>query len=78
MNDEPYEAVNEWNSCQDELMITTRMVRARTVDMAIAAGRSPLEIRQRDYELAKREITGESEPDRQMEVLYPGFSSPVI
>lgn len=75
MNDEPYAAVNEWNSCYDTQMDALRMLRARTVALAVAAGRSSLDIRQSDYEIAKREITGESEPDRQLAVLYPGFFS---
>jgi len=50
---------------------TPQMVRARTVEMAICAGRSSLEIRQRDYERAKRELTGESDPARQLAILYP-------
>lgn len=46
------------------------MVRSRTVELAIRAGRSSIEIRQRDYEQAKREVTGETDYDRQQEVLY--------
>lgn len=46
------------------------MVRSRTVELAIRAGRSPIEIRQRDYEQAKRELTGETDFDRQQAVLY--------
>lgn len=53
-------------------LVTPHMVRARTVELAINAGRSPLEIRQRDYERAKIELTGETEPDRQLAILYPG------
>lgn len=47
------------------------MVRSRTVELAIIAGRSSLEISQRDYEQAKRELTGESDYERQQAVLYP-------
>lgn len=46
------------------------MVRSRTVELAIRAGRSPIEIRQRDYEQAKRELTGETDFDCQQAVLY--------
>jgi hypothetical protein len=46
------------------------MVRSRTVELAIRAGRTPIEIRQSDYEQAKRELTGESDFDRQQMVLY--------
>ncbi len=52
--------------------VTPHMVRCRTVELAIGAGRSPIEIRQRDYEQAKRELTGELDFDRQHAVLYGG------
>lgn len=48
------------------------MVRRRTVELAISAGRSSIEIRQRDYEQAKRELTGETDFGRQHAVLYGG------
>lgn len=51
--------------------VTFSMVRSRTVELAIMAGRSSIEISQRDYEQAKRELTGETDFDRQQEVLYP-------
>jgi hypothetical protein len=37
----------------------------RTRELAALAGRSPLDITQTDYEQAKREVTGESQPDKQ-------------
>ena len=40
-------------------------VRARTRELAWLAGRSPADVSQVDYEQAKREVTGESDPDRQ-------------
>lgn len=46
------------------------MVRARTVELAIRAGRRSIEIRQSDYEQAKRELTGETDFDRQQVMLY--------
>jgi methyl coenzyme M reductase gamma subunit len=49
--------------------VTHGMVRARTVELALIAGRSSIEIRQRDYEQAKRELTGESDSERQLAVL---------
>jgi methyl coenzyme M reductase gamma subunit len=52
--------------------VTPHMVRSRTVELAIRAGRTPIEIRQRDYEQARRELTGETDFDRQHAVLYPG------
>ena len=47
------------------------MVRTRTVELAVGAGRSPVEIRQRDYEQAMRELTGETDFDRQQAAIYP-------
>jgi hypothetical protein len=52
--------------------VTPHMVRSMTVELAIRAGRSSFEIRQRDYEQAMRELTGETDFDRQQAVLYPG------
>ncbi len=48
---------------------TREMVRLRTIELASIAGRGPLEIRQCDYERAKREVTGETHFDRQQEIL---------
>ena len=45
------------------------MVRARTRELALIAGRRSHEIKQVDYERAKREVTGESDFDRQEAVL---------
>jgi methyl coenzyme M reductase gamma subunit len=53
-------------------IVTPHMVRSRTVELAITAGRSSIEIRQSDYERAKRELTGETDFDRQQAVLYGG------
>ena len=53
--------------------VTPHMVRMRTVELALKAGRSSMEIRQRDYEQAKRELTGETDFDRQHAVLYPSL-----
>jgi hypothetical protein len=47
------------------------MVRSRTVDLALHSGRKPIEIRQSDYERAKREITGESDSHRQLQIMHP-------
>lgn len=54
-------------------LVTPHMVRSRTVELAINAGRSSIEISQRDYEQAKRELTGETDFERQQAVLYPGL-----
>jgi hypothetical protein len=51
------------------------MVRSMTVELAIRAGRSSFEIKQRDYERAMRELTGETDFDRQQAVLYSGQSA---
>lgn len=48
---------------------TREMVRARTREFALIAGRGSHEIKQVDYERAKREVTGESDFDRQEAVL---------
>ena len=49
--------------------VTREMVHARTVELAVLAGRDSLQIHQRDYERAKHELTGESDFDRQQAVL---------
>lgn len=51
--------------------VTPAMVRSRTAEIALNAGRSSLEINQRDYEQAKRELTGETDFDLQQAILYP-------
>lgn len=45
--------------------VSRDMVRARTCELARRAGRAPHEITSTDYERAKFELTGESDPDRQ-------------
>lgn len=52
--------------------ITREMVQARTRELAIIAGRPPPQVSQVDYEQAKRELTGESDLDRQNAVLDSG------
>ena len=49
--------------------VTREMLHARTLELALMAGRSALQIKQVDYERAKRELTGESDFDRQQAVL---------
>ena len=49
--------------------VSRRMVRWRTDELALLAGRSGSEVRQSDYEQAKRELTGESDTDRQNAIL---------
>ena len=45
------------------------MVDTRTHALAVKAGRIPPYVVQTDYEQAKRELTGETDPDRQLAVL---------
>jgi hypothetical protein len=49
--------------------VTRDMVHARTRELAVISGRAPYEASQADYEQAKRELTGESDMDRQDEIL---------
>jgi hypothetical protein len=49
--------------------VTREMVYGRTLELASLAGRNSLQIKQVDYEQAKREITGESDFDRQQSLL---------
>ncbi len=49
--------------------VTRAMIQARTRELTLIAGRSPLDVCQSDYEQAKRELTGESDIDRQEAVL---------
>jgi hypothetical protein len=49
--------------------VTRDMVHARTRELAVISGRAAHEASQADYEQAKRELTGESDIDRQDEVL---------
>jgi len=50
-------------------MVTREMVYARTRSLAQAAGRAPQNVRQSDYEQARRELTGVSDHSRQEEML---------
>jgi len=45
--------------------VTREMVYARTIELASLAGRASHEIKQFDYEQAKRDLTGESDFDKQ-------------
>ena len=53
--------------------VTREMVHARTLELAAIAGRKPHQIKQVDYERAKRELTGESDFDRQQAMLDAGL-----
>lgn len=41
-------------------------VRARTMELAVRAGRQPWDIRQSDYETSKFEFTGQADPEKQL------------
>jgi len=43
--------------------VTRKMVRERAVELAIINGRSAQEVSKSDWEQAKRELTGDSDPD---------------
>lgn len=45
--------------------VTREMVQSRARELALIAGRAPPHVAQVDYEHAKRELTGESDMDRQ-------------
>ncbi|MEO5711866.1 MAG: hypothetical protein ABIT37_00110 [Luteolibacter sp.] len=49
--------------------ITRELVHARTLELALIDGRNSHQIKQVDYERAKRELTGESDFDRQQQIL---------
>ena len=49
--------------------VTREMVHARARELASLSGYAPPHVRQSDYEQAKRELTGESDIDRQDAVL---------
>jgi hypothetical protein len=49
--------------------VTRQMVYTRTLELASLAGRTSRQIKQMDYERAKRELTGESDFDKQQAML---------
>ena len=49
--------------------VIRKMVHDRTRELALAAGRHPLQVTHSDYQRARRDITGESEFERQDAVL---------
>ena len=49
--------------------VTREMVHRRTRELTVIAGRDPQQVRQADYEQAMRELTGETDGDRQQAVL---------
>ncbi len=51
--------------------VTREMVHARTRELARLAGRDPAHVSHADYEQARRDLTGESDTERQDAVLEP-------
>jgi hypothetical protein len=49
--------------------VTCKMVRERAVELAVINGRSAQEVSKSDWEQAKRELTGDSDPDPNEAVL---------
>lgn len=49
--------------------VTRQMVHDRTLELAMLDGRYGHQIKQVDYEQAKRELTGETDFDRQQQIL---------
>jgi hypothetical protein len=49
--------------------VTREMLQTRARELALIAGRTPPLVTQADYELAKREMNGEPEEDRQEAIL---------
>jgi hypothetical protein len=50
--------------------VSREKVYARTTELAILAGRQAHEISKYDYDRAKQELTGSSDPDQQLLLLY--------
>lgn len=65
MNTESYSQSQLAGNCKGSKAITRAMLHARTRELAAKAGRIPPEVTQLDYEQAKRELTGETDLDRQ-------------
>lgn len=53
--------------------VTREMIAHRTRELALRAGRTPPYVVQADYEQAKRDVTGETDADRQ-EAVIAGFA----
>ena len=49
--------------------VSRAMVHTHTRELALIAGRTPANVTQADYEQARREVTGESDTDRQDAIL---------
>jgi hypothetical protein len=55
--------------------VTREQLKTRTRELALLAGRLPAHVLQKDYEEAKRELTGESDWDRQEARIDAGFTA---
>jgi len=54
--------------------VTRQMVHDRTLELAQIDGRNSHQIKQVDYEQAKRDLTGESDFERQQQILdFPEY-----
>ena len=54
--------------------VTRQMVYDRTLELALINGRNSHQIKQVDYEQAKRDLTGESDYERQQQILdFPEY-----
>ena len=69
MTTSPLMQKNRKNSALAAPRATRQMVRVRTEELASLAGRKSHDIHQRDYEQAKREVTGEKDFDKQQAIL---------
>ena len=50
-------------------LVSRARVHQRTQELTKIAGRAPLDVSQSDYDQAKRDVTGESDPERQEAML---------
>jgi len=69
MNKKPHRKDGSTENSTRTGPVTREMVGARARELALIAGHPPPHVSQTDYERAKRELTGESEIDRQEAVL---------
>jgi hypothetical protein len=56
--------------------VTSHMVWSRTVELAVNAGRNPIEVRRADFQQAKCELTGETDFDRQAQCFSMDGTTP--
>ena len=74
MGDTPTDVENSNDTVPVAGSITRQMIHDRTLELALIDGRNSLQIKQMDYEQAKRDLTGESDFDRQQQILdFPEY-----